>query len=70
MNWPNITIDHVKLICMYDVSKDEVIKEAFCGKKTEPFLKSIHQQNGNYFNFLDYQLQFTEAYQIKRQRGT
>ena len=29
MNWSNIEIDHVKAICMSDVSKDEELKEAF-----------------------------------------
>ena len=29
MNWSNIEIDHVKPICMFDVSKDEELKEAF-----------------------------------------
>ena len=28
MNWSNIEIDHVKPICMFDVSKDEEVKEA------------------------------------------
>ena len=29
MNWSNIEIDHVKSICLFDVSKDEELKEAF-----------------------------------------
>ena len=29
MNWSNIEIDHVKPICMFDVSRDEDLKEAF-----------------------------------------
>ena len=29
MTWDNIEIDHVKAICLFDVSKDEELKEAF-----------------------------------------
>ena len=29
MNWSNIEIDHVKPNCMFDISKDEELKEAF-----------------------------------------
>ena len=39
MNWSNIEIDHVKPICMFDVSKDEELKEAFSLKNTQPLLK-------------------------------
>ena len=53
MNWQNIEIDHVRPICMFDVSKDEELKEAFSCKKTQPLLKHIHQQKGTKFNFLD-----------------
>ena len=43
---------------------DEELKEAFSWKNTQPFLKEIHKQKGNKFNFLDYQLQFIKAYQF------
>ena len=66
MNWSNIEIDHVKPICMFDVSKDEELKEAFNWKNTQPLLKHNHQQKGVKFNFLDYQLQFVKAYQFLR----
>ena len=36
MTWDNIEIDHVKPICLFDVSKDEKLKEAFSWKNTEP----------------------------------
>ena len=36
MNWSNIGIDHVKVICMFDVSKDEELREAFPWKNTQP----------------------------------
>ena len=29
MNWSNIEIDHVEAICLFDVSKDEELREAF-----------------------------------------
>ena len=29
MNWSNIEVDHIKPICMFDVSDDEQLKEAF-----------------------------------------
>ena len=64
MNWSNIEIDHVKTICMFDVSKDEKLSEAFNWKNTQPLLKNDHQQKGTKFNFLDYQLQFIKAYQF------
>ena len=52
MNWLNIEIDHVKPICMFDVSKDEELKEAFSWRKTQPLLKKIHTRKGrNFFRF-------------------
>ena len=67
MNWSNIQVDHVKPICLFDVSKDEKLKEAFNWKNTQPLLKEVHAQKGTKFNFLDYQLQFIETYQILRE---
>ena len=64
MNWTNIEIDHVKPICMFDVSKDEELKEAFSWQDTQPLLKHDHQQKGTKFNFSDYQLQFIKACQF------
>ena len=64
MNWTNIEIDHVKPICLFDVSKDEEFKEAFSWKNTQPLLKHDHQLKGTKFYFLDYQLQFIKAYQF------
>ena len=66
MNWINIEIGHVKPICMFDVTKDEEIKEAFSWKNTQPLVKHDHQLKGTKFNFLDYQLQFIEADQFVR----
>ena len=64
MNWENIEIDHVKPICMFDVSDDEKLKEAFSWKNTQPLLKKYHELKKTKFTFLDYQLQFTKAYQF------
>ena len=64
MNWSNIEIDHVKPICMFDVTKDEELKEAFSRKKTQFLVKEDHRQKGIKINFLDYQLQFIKAYQF------
>ena len=64
MNWSNIEIDHVKPICLFDISKDEELREPFNWKNTQPLLKEVHQQKGTKFYFLDYQLQFIKAYQF------
>ena len=65
MNWENIQIDHVKSICMFDVTKDEEeLREAFNWKNTQPLLQQDHLQKGIKLNFLDYQLQFIKAYQF------
>ena len=64
MNWSNIEVDHIKPICMFDVSDEEQLKEAFFWKNTQPLLKKDHQLKGTKFNFLDYQLQFIKAYQF------
>ena len=64
MSWDNIEIDHVKPICMFDVSDDEQLKKAFSWKNTQPLLKQDHWQKGIKFNFLDYQQQFIKAYQF------
>ena len=64
MTWDKIEIDHVKAICLVDVSKDEELKEAFSWKKTRALLKQDHRQKGTKFNFLDYQVQFFKAFQF------
>ena len=64
MKWSNIEIDHIKPICMFDVTKDEQLKEAFSWKNTQPLLQRDNQQKGTKFNFLDYQNQFKKAYRF------
>ena len=66
MNWSNIAIDHVKPICMFDVTKDDELREAFSWKNIQPLLRHNHQQKGVKFNFLGYQHQFIKAYQFLR----
>ena len=51
MIWENIEIDHVKPICMFDVTKDEELKEAFNWRNNQPLLKHDHVQKGIKFNF-------------------
>ena len=53
MNWLNIEIDHVKPICMFNVSDNEQLKHAFSWQNTQPLLKKYHQLKGTKFNFLD-----------------
>ena len=64
MTWDNVEIDHVKAICLFDISDDEQLKEAFNWRNTQPLLKEIHRQKGIKFNILDYQNQFIKAYQF------
>ena len=64
MNWSNIEINHVKPVCIFDVSHNEQLKEAFKWKNTQPLLKADHKQKGVKFNFLNCQLQFIKAYQF------
>ena len=64
MNWENIEIDHVKPICLFDISDDEQLKETFNWKKTQSLLKHDCRKKGIKFNFLDYQFQFIKAYQF------
>ena len=66
LNWSNAEIDHVKPICVFDVSKEEELKEAFNWKNTQPLLKQHYQLKGTKFNFLDYQLKIVKAYQFIR----
>ena len=61
MNWENIEIDYVKPICMFDVTKDEELKEAFNWRNTQPLLKQDHLQKCIKFNCLDYQLKFIKT---------
>ena len=42
MNCSNIEIDHVKPICMFDVFKDEELRDAFCWKTTQPLFTKDH----------------------------
>ena len=61
LNWNNIEIDHVRPICSVDISKDEELKDAFCGKITQPLLEEVHQQKATKYGFLNYQLQIIIA---------
>ena len=54
---------------MFDLSKDEELKEAFNWKGTQPLLKEVHSRKGIKYNFLDYQLQFIKAYHFIKLNG-
>ena len=64
VNWSNTENYHVRPICLFDVSNTDELKEAFCGKSTQPFLKKDHLQKGTKYSFLKYQLQFIKAFQF------
>ena len=51
INWPNIEIDHVKAFCLFLVSDDQQLKEAFNWQNTEPLFEKDHQQKGIKNNF-------------------
>ena len=61
MNWSNTEIDHVGPICLFDVSRDEDLRETFNWKNTMPLSKQVHQQKQLILNF---GLQFMKTYQI------
>ena len=54
----------MKPICMFDVSEDEELRDAFSRINTQPLPKQDHQKEAINCNFLDYQLQFIKAYQF------
>ena len=64
LKWGNIEIDHVKPICMFDVSKDKKIERSVLLEKYSTTLKKDHQQKRTKLNILDYQLQFIEVHQF------
>ena len=69
MNWQKIENDHVKIICMIEVSEDEELREAFSWNNTQTLLKHDHQKKGTKFNFLDYLFQFVKTYQFSKLNG-
>ena len=64
MTWNSIEIEHVKPICMFDVTQDDELKVAFSWKNTQPLLKQDHHQKRTNYNFLDYQLQVSRSNQF------
>ena len=66
MDWTNTEIDHVRPICLFDVSKNGELGEfsTYNWKNTQPLLKQDHQHKWTKFTFLDYQLHFIKAYQF------
>ena len=65
MTCDKIEIDQLKAICMFDIYKEEELKEeASSWKTTQPLLKHDHRQKGIKLKFLDYQLQITKVNQF------
>ena len=64
MNWQTIKIDHVKPFCLFDISNDEQLKDAFNWRKTQPLLKEVHQQKRVKFNLLDYRFKFIKSHEF------
>ena len=46
MTWDNIEIDHVKAICMFEISNEEELKEAFNWKIHSPYSNMIIFKRG------------------------
>ena len=64
MNWSNTEVDHVKPICMFDLSDNEQLKGAFNWRNTQPLIKENLKQKGIKYNFLEYRLKFLRYYQF------
>ena len=64
MNWTKHENDHVKPLCMVDISDIKQLKENFNWRNTQALLKEIHEQKGIKYNFLDYRMQFLKPYQF------
>ena len=46
MNWTNFELDHVKPIWMFDLSKDEELREAFNWRNTQHFFEKNSSEKG------------------------
>ena len=64
MDWSNVEVDHIKPICLFDVTKDDELKEVLSWENTQPILKEVHQQKCTEIILLNYQPQFIEACQF------
>ena len=61
-NWSTNDFDHVKPLCLFNVSKDD-LKEALTWKRTQPLIKKTSTQ-GTGFCFIDSRSQFIKTYQF------
>ena len=66
MNWSSIEIDHVKPICLFDVSKDEELKELFNCKNIQSLFNKDHKRKDTKFDFLEKRLQFIKPDQFRK----
>ena len=64
--WLKVEIDHVRPISSLDVYNIEELKEIFCWKNNQPSVNQDNHQRGIKFNFVDYRLQFIQAYHFIR----
>ena len=66
MIWSKVEMDLLRPISSLDVYNIEELEEAFCWKSNQSSVKQDNQQKGTKFNFVDYRLQFIQAYQFIR----
>ena len=64
MNWSKIEIDRVETISLFDISKNEELKEWFNWINTEPLLKQVHRRKRTQFLFFTYRLEILKAFQF------
>ena len=66
MIWSKVEIDHLRPISSLDVYNTEKLKETFCWKSNHPSVKQDNHQKGKKLIFVNYRLQFFQAYQFIR----
>ena len=66
MIWSKFEIDHLRPTSSFDVYNNGGTKEAFCWKNIQRSVNQDNNQKGTKFNFVDYRLQFIQAYQFIR----
>ena len=53
VNWSNIEVEHVRPICLFDISKNEKLRKAFNWINTQPLSEENHQQKRTKYNFFE-----------------
>ena len=62
--WSNVENDHIKRFCLFDVSNDHGLNEAFNWMNTQLLLKEGHRHKRTKFILLNDRLHFLKAYQF------